>query len=130
MQIRDRFQQTAEIEGKLERMADLSLWGEAAARAIGYDPMEFLKAYGENLKNQRKDAVNFNALAEIMFNICQDELVTKHTIEYTFPNLLAKVRETSYHMGIDIDRYSSKFAWAKTPQSLSEELASIRSHRG
>jgi hypothetical protein len=52
----------------------------------------------------------------------QDELVTKHTIEYTFPNLVAKVRETAYQMGIDIDRYSSKFAWAKTPQSLSEEL--------
>lgn len=25
-------------------------------------------------------------------------------------------------MGIDIDKYNSKFAWAKTPQSLSEEL--------
>ncbi|HET7391204.1 MAG TPA: hypothetical protein VFJ51_10305 [Nitrososphaeraceae archaeon] len=78
MQIRDRFQQTADIEGKLVRMADLSLWGEAAARAMGYDPMEF-KAYGENLKNQNKDAVNFNALAQIMCNICQNELVTKHT---------------------------------------------------
>jgi hypothetical protein len=30
-------------------------------------------------------------------------------------------------MGIDIDRYSSKFAWAKTPQSLSEELMHLSS---
>jgi hypothetical protein len=52
-----------------------------------------------------------------MCTICHDELVTKHTIEYT---LLAKVRETAYQMGIDIDKYSSKFAWVKTPQSLSE----------
>ena len=25
-------------------------------------------------------------------------------------------------MGIEVDKYSTKFAWAKTPQSLSEEL--------
>jgi hypothetical protein len=122
MQIKDQLQQTGEVDGKLERMADFSFWGEAAARAMGYDAMEFLKAYGENLKNQSRDAVNFNALAEIMCTICQDELATKSTIEYTLPQLLAKVRETANDMGIDIDKYSTKFAWAKTPQSLSEEL--------
>jgi hypothetical protein len=54
MQIKDRLQKTGELEGKLERMVDFSFWDEAAARAMGYDPMEFLKAYGENLKNQSK----------------------------------------------------------------------------
>jgi hypothetical protein len=122
MQIKDQLQQTGELDGKLERMADFCFWGEAAARATGYTPMEFLNAYNENLKNQSRDAVSFNALAEIMYTICQDELATEHTVEYTLPNLLAKVRETAYQMGIDVDRYSSKFAWAKTPQSLSEEL--------
>jgi hypothetical protein len=122
MQIKDQLQQTGELEGKLERMADFCFWGEAAARAMGYTPMEFLNSYSENLKNQSRDAINFNALAEIMCTICQDELATERTIEYTLPNLLAKVREIAYQMGIDIDRYNSKFAWAKTPQSLSEEL--------
>ena len=122
MQIKDQLQQTGELDGKLERMADFCFWGEAAARAMGYKPTEFSNAYSENLKNQSRDAINFNALAEIMCTICQDELATEHTIEYTLPNLLAKVREIAYQMGIDIDRYSSKFAWAKTPQSLSEEL--------
>jgi sugar-specific transcriptional regulator TrmB len=118
-QIKDQLQQTGELEGKLERMADFSLWGEAAARAMRYDPMEFLNAYSESLKNQSRDAVNFNALAEIMCAICQEELATEHTIEYTLPQLLAN------DMGIDIDRHSTKFAWAKTPQSLSEELMHI-----
>jgi hypothetical protein len=127
MQIKDQLQQTCELEGKLERMADFSFWGEAAARAMGYDPMEFLKAYSENLKNQSRDAVNFNALAEIICTICQDELVTEHTVEYTLPELLAKVRATASDMGIDIDRHSTKFAWAKTPQSLSEELIHLSS---
>jgi hypothetical protein len=122
MQIKDQLHQSGELDGKLERMADFSFWGEAAARAMGYDPMEFLNAYGENLKNQSRDAINFNALAEIICNICQDELASKHIVEHTLPDLLAKVRATAYDMGIDIDKYSSKFAWAKTPQSLSEEL--------
>jgi hypothetical protein len=122
MQIKHQLQQSGELEGKLERMADFSFWGEAAARAMGYEPMEFLKAYGENLRNQSRDAVNFNALAEIICNICVDELASEHNVEYTFPDLLAKVRATAHDMGIDIDKYSTKFAWAKTPQSLSEEI--------
>ena len=122
MQIKDRFDQTNELDGKLERMADFCFWGEAAARAMGYEPMEFLNAYSENLRNQSRDAVNFNALAEIICAICQDEFATKHIVEYTLPQLLAKVRETANEMGIEVDRYSTKFAWAKTPQSLSEEL--------
>ena len=89
---------------------------------IFYDPMEFLKVYSENLKNQSRDAINFNALAEIMCTICQEDLANKQTVEYTLPQLLAKVRATANEMGIDIDRQSTKFAWAKTPQSLSEEL--------
>jgi hypothetical protein len=34
MQIKDQLDQTGELEGKLERMADFSFWGEAAARRI------------------------------------------------------------------------------------------------
>ncbi len=30
-------------------------------------------------------------------------------------------------MGIEVDKYSTKFAWAKTPQSLSEELMLLSS---
>ena len=75
---------------------------------MGYEPMEFLNAYGENLKNQSRDAVNFNALAEIICAICQDEFATKHIVEYTLPQLLAKVRETAYDTGIEIDRYRYK----------------------
>jgi hypothetical protein len=89
---------------------------------MGYKPMEFLDAYSENLRNQSREAVNFNALADIMLTICQNELARKHMVEYTLPELLAKVRETGFGKGIEIDKYTTKFAWAKTPQSLSEEL--------
>ena len=89
---------------------------------MGHKPLEFLNAYSENLKNQSRDAINFNALAEIMCTICQEDLANKQTTGYTLPQLLAKVRATANETGIDIDRHNTKFAWAKTPQSLSEEL--------
>ena len=122
MQIKDELEQSGELDGKLERMADFSFWAEAAARAMGYKPMEFLDAYSENIRNQSREAVNFNALADIMCIICQEELAEKSVVEYTFPELLAKVRQTGFEIGIEIDKYTTKFAWAKTPQSLSEEL--------
>jgi hypothetical protein len=122
MQIKDQLEQTHELDCKLERMADFSFWGEAAARALGHKPMEFLNAYSENLRNQSRDAVHFNALGDIIRDICQEELADKVKIEYTLPELLGKVRQKAYEMGIDIDRYSTKYGWTKTPQSLSEQL--------
>jgi hypothetical protein len=122
MQIKNQLEQSGELDGKLERIADFSFWSEAAARAMGYKPMEFLDAYSENLRNQSREAVNFNALADIMRIICQNESANKPEVEYTLPELLAKVRQTGFEIGIEIDKYTTKFAWAKTPQSLSEEL--------
>ena len=38
---KDKLEQTHELDGKLERMADFSFWGEAVARVMGYKPMDF-----------------------------------------------------------------------------------------
>jgi hypothetical protein len=89
---------------------------------MGYKPMDFLNAYSENLRNQSRDAVNFNALADIMRVICDEELADKHEVEYSLPDLLTKVRATGFDIGIELDPHKTKFSWAKTPQSLSEEV--------
>ncbi|MFY9868126.1 MAG: hypothetical protein WAK17_00240 [Candidatus Nitrosopolaris sp.] len=122
MQEKDKLEQTQELYGKLERMADFSFWGEAASRVMDYKPMEFLNAYSENLRNQSRDAVNFNALADIVHVICDEELANKHEVEYAFADLLIKVRATGFEIGIELDPHKTKFYWAKSPQSLSEEV--------
>lgn len=48
---------------------------------MGYRPMEFLQAFSENQKNQSRDAVNFNALADIIREICEEELTHKLVAE-------------------------------------------------
>jgi hypothetical protein len=34
--------------GELPRVADFALWGEAIARAMGYDDGEFIRIYNDN----------------------------------------------------------------------------------
>jgi hypothetical protein len=84
-------------------MADFSFWGEAAARVMGYRPMESLNAYSENLRNESRDAVNFNALADIMRVICDEELANRHEVEYALADLLTKARATGFETGIEVD---------------------------
>ena len=85
--------------------------------------MEFLDAYRENLKNQSRDAVNFNALADIIRTICDEELASSHEVEYTLPESIGEsTSEQDMKWELRLTGISTKFAWAKTPQSLSEEL--------
>jgi hypothetical protein len=41
----------------LPRMADFALWGEAISQDMGYDPLEFINAYYENIGRQNIEAV-------------------------------------------------------------------------
>ena len=45
-------------------MADFTTWGEAIARAMGYQPMEFVNAYYENIGKQNAEAIESNLLAQ------------------------------------------------------------------
>ena len=46
----------------LPRMADFALWGEAIARAMGYNDLEFIQAYYENIGKQNIEAIEANPL--------------------------------------------------------------------
>jgi len=52
---------TLEIE-RLPRMADFAVWGEAVARALGYNPSDFLNAYREKIGEQVKDVLEQNPI--------------------------------------------------------------------
>ena len=48
----------------LPRMADFTTWGEAVARAMGYQPMEFVNAYYDNIGKQNVEAIESNPVAQ------------------------------------------------------------------
>jgi hypothetical protein len=72
LQEKDKLEQSQELDGKLERMADFSFWGEAAARVMGYKPMEFLNAYSENPRNQ----IFPDPSALVIFGLCLGTLLS------------------------------------------------------
>ena len=51
---------------KLDRMADFEVWGEAISRSMGYEPMEFVNAYRENIGIQNIEAIENHQLAQVV----------------------------------------------------------------
>jgi hypothetical protein len=46
------------------RMVDFAVWGEAIARALGYEPLEFLNAYFENIGKQKIEILENDPFTE------------------------------------------------------------------
>jgi hypothetical protein len=61
----------------LPRMADFALWGEAIARALDYNDLEFVQAYYNNIGKQNIEAIEANpfALAIAKFFVDKEELM-------------------------------------------------------
>jgi hypothetical protein len=57
-----------ELEGKLPRMADFAVWGEAVARAIGYDPLVFYEKYMAHISQINADALRKNLVGEYLLD--------------------------------------------------------------
>ena len=51
---------------KKPRMVDFAVWGEAIARAMGYEPLEFLNAYVENIGKQKIEIVENDTFTEAL----------------------------------------------------------------
>ena len=52
-------------------MADFAVWGEAIARAMGYNTMEFLNVYNENIGRQNIEVLEANLLAQAIIKFVE-----------------------------------------------------------
>lgn len=57
-----------ELSGRLPRMADFTVWGEAVARAIGYEPMVFYDKYMSHISQVNADALRKNLVGEYLLD--------------------------------------------------------------
>ena len=109
----------------LPRMAEFALWGEAIARALGYEPLRFINAYYENIGRQNMEALEANQLGQAIIKLF-DELVDSNQIEWyssTF-ECLAKLNEIADKNNINTDSRS----WPKSTNSFSRSINRIRSN--
>ncbi len=119
--------------GKLPRMADFCLWGCAIAEGLGVDRMDFLNAYASNIKDQHKEIVGGNTLAQAIIEFMKDktewtgtmgklydallEIANPNKKDRTFPKASNKLRQAigrinlnlvKFGVRIDISDYDTK----------------------
>ena len=129
--ILDVLVRTLEIKPTIElydlpRMADFAVWGEAIARAMRYEPTEFVNAYNENIGRQNVEAIESNPLAQAVDRFVDSwykegkvtfwQGSTKEGLEQL--NKIAQVYK--------IDTFDR--VWPKAPNSLTRRLRPILSN--
>ena len=104
---------------RLPRMADFAEWGEAIARALGYNPLEFINTYFENIGEQNIEIIEANPFAEAISKFIDYDKQSWISSPLLFINSLREYADSN-----NID--SSKFP--KNATALSRRLNKIKSN--
>lgn len=121
-----------DLQGKLPRMADFAIWGEAISRTLGYKPNEFIKAYEMNRSKQDYEIINNDVVGIAILEWMSDIKDWKGTpttlyngLKQTFKDLssgsknyptdparlskkLNRLKQSFRKIGIDIVSYTEK----------------------
>ncbi|MFL6433014.1 MAG: hypothetical protein ACJ71O_04675, partial [Nitrososphaeraceae archaeon] len=111
---------------ELPRMADFALWGEAISQAMGYDPLEFLNAYYENIGRQNIEAIESHPLAHAIAKYFEEQgdEVSGKILEGSPMEVLETLEAFAQEHKISTDNKQ----WPKSPSALSRRLNQIRSN--
>lgn len=105
---------------ELPRMADFALWGEAIARSMGYEPLEFMKAYYNNIGKQNMETIESHPIALAITKLVDYD--NKSWIS-TPKKLLDSLNEVAEIHSIDTLKL-----WPKSVNSLARRINVIKSN--
>jgi hypothetical protein len=114
----------------LPRMADFAKWGEAIARAIGFEKFKFLDTYYDNIGRQNVEAIEAHPLGQAIakfvqgWGVDQDSGQQLTAWEGTPLEILEILNDIANVQKID----TTQRLWPKAPNSLSRRLNEIRSN--
>jgi hypothetical protein len=123
--ILDILVKTLQIKAGLElshlpRMADFTVWGEAIARAMDYQPLEFIDVYNKNIGRQNIEAIESNQLAhaftKFVFSWYEEEKQT------CWISPTSRVLENLNKMAQTYNIDTSNKEWPKASNSLTKRL--------
>jgi hypothetical protein len=110
------------------RMADFALWGEAIARAMGYEEMEFIRIYNENTGKQNAEAIENSVLGQVItrfLNGLPDIDINKgFCYQGTTSQFLDELNTIAIKDKININAKG----WPKAANSLTKRLKTILSN--
>lgn len=101
-----------------QRMADYERFGEAVARALGFEPGEFQQQYGECVKAGIDRALESNSVAQVLDKYLEDRLLP-WTWQGTASQLYDQLTSYSYSERLD------RSAWPRSPKGLADQLRRI-----
>ena len=102
------------------RMADFAFWGESIARAMKYEPFEFLNAYYDNIGKQNIEVIEFNPFGQAIVGLVDKVGWYYGSVTECLDALLVVAQENK----INID---SK-AWPKNATWVGRYLKKIKSN--
>jgi hypothetical protein len=110
----------------LPRMADSALWGEAIARAMGHQKLEFLQAYYNNIGKQNIEAIENHPLGQAVAKFYEEEIQSesKESWEGQPARLLEQLEIVAQRHKISTNHKS----WPKEVRWLTRRLNQIRSN--
>lgn len=105
--------------GELSRMGDYTIWGYAAAEALGYDPHNFIEAYAENQDTGSLDVIAATVVGDVLKRFM--EARQHETWEGTPQKLYEEFNETAKKHHIS----TSQRKFPKAANYLTRELNKI-----
>lgn len=109
-----------DLKGKMPRMSDFSIWGEAIARVMGIDKMSFIRIYTERIKTDSLDIVNSYPIFQLVQKMM--EIIPKY--EDTISNLYDYLKSHAVDENIDTKSAESKFP--KGANKVREQIKMLR----
>lgn len=101
-------------------MADLAVWGEAIARAMGYRPIEFIDAYNRNIGSQNIELIESNHLAQAIEKFAQSWCIEGR--EACWTSSTSKVLEYLNRIAQQFNIDTSGKDWPRASNSLTKRL--------
>jgi len=114
---------------ELPRLADFGRWGEAIARALGYQPYEFVAAYNRNIECQTEEVITSNPIAICLMEYLDSPSFLNQPVDMLGGRLIAP-SELLSELIIIADRLNIQHkkikSWPKTPSLLTRRLNELK----
>lgn len=110
-----------DLKGKMQRMSDFSVWGEAISRAMGVEPMQFIEIYKKRILQDALDVVDTYPIVSLI-----QELMKNKTEPYedSVGNFHHLMKTLASNESIDITSRYSRFP--KAPNKVRQQLMILR----
>ena len=110
-----------DLKGKMQRMSDFSVWGEAISRTMGIEPMQFIEIYKKRILQDALDVVDTYPIVSLVQGLMKNKTEPYEDSVSNFHHLMKTLASNE---SIDIKSKYSRFP--KAPNKVIQQLMVLR----